>query len=482
MAYVQTTIFDYLAQPIQETQYQVEIKDIHSLMKEKFNIDNKKLSGKLNRTINDNLGTCFSKLAKYLGNNSIYTRQEVSKAITEISPYLECFSGLNYEGAKETRLSTTNKSALDYLNSRKSLDFVYELIPKRKMEAQFLLFTGTSLGNKVGQLYHFSSNRSIHLTFFPDKFILGASKVIDDLKKSFLTASQTYNYYSTTNFSKILMVLIEGKSFKIDAYKTLYPIEYKFIAKYIYRSFNLISEYNHALQVNTMLHAKAWQKKKNVNKTILQTVEHSILLDTFSEVELDNEVDLNKFHELEKDFENILAFLPKYNVKPILRFRKIQNHKAYGVFFPINNTIALDFRDENDNVGLNEPGITAFIHEYAHFLDYNYQGNGIESNLSFSEDFEPILNKVIAKYLEMQKALSLTPKQLNYFTRPTEIFARCFELYFDSFNLKTNLKHKTFANSKYIPILAAVSSEEIGNYFSNLFPEMNKKKKTLLEK
>lgn len=247
MVYVQTTIFDYLAQSTQKkTQHQVEISDIQSLMEKKFNV-NKKLSGKLNRTRNDNLGTCFCKLAKYIGNNSNYSNQEISRAITEISPYLECFSSLNYEGAKETKLSTTNKIALDYLNRRENLDFVYELIPKRKMNSQFFIFTGTSLGTRVGKLYHFRSNKSINLTFFADKFILGASRLIDDLKKSFLIASQIYDYYSITNFSKILMILIEGKSFKIHAYETLYPIEYKFIAQYIYRAFNWVAEYNRVL-------------------------------------------------------------------------------------------------------------------------------------------------------------------------------------------------------------------------------------------
>ena len=97
-----------------------------------------------------------------------------------------------------------------------------------------------------------------------------------------------------------------------------------------------------------------------------------------SSVEIDNEVDLNKLSELKPEISKSLAILPKADnsKKPILRFRKLRNHHALGMFTPFNNTLAIDFRP-NDGGGI---GLQSFVHEYGHFLDYNTK----DESLSFA--------------------------------------------------------------------------------------------------
>ncbi len=69
-------------------------------------------------------------------------------------------------------------------------------------------------------------------------------------------------------------------------------------------------------------------------------------------------------------------------------------------------------------------GLQSFVHEYGHALDYA-TGSGL---LSMRDDFKPI----VARYREN---LSLNGKgtyvanKAEYYTAPTEVFARAFELY-----------------------------------------------------
>ena len=51
----------------------------------------------------------------------------------------------------------------------------------------------------------------------------------------------------------------------------------------------------------------------------------------------------------------------------------------------LKNTIAIDFRDTNDDIG--GVGLQSFVHEYGHALDYA-TGSGL---LSMRDDFKPIV-------------------------------------------------------------------------------------------
>lgn len=140
----------------------------------------------------------------------------------------------------------------------------------------------------------------------------------------------------------------------------------------------------------------------------------------FRKVEVDTEkyngyvFDYEKFSEVEKDFAAIYDQLPKTLAKPELRFRKLGKHKAYGLYSPFSNIIAVDVRMTN-----------SFVHEYGHYLDFKYQKNVISSSLPFA----PFVKMYRENLKTLNETSCVNKKRLDYFNIPTEIFARGFELW-----------------------------------------------------
>src|SRR5699024_9370259 len=85
-----------------------------------------------------------------------------------------------------------------------------------------------------------------------------------------------------------------------------------------------------------MSHAIFYQKKRNIKKENLKEMQRlsNSWSDYLAGVEIDNDVDLTKLHKLVPEITATLPLLPKASdgAKPILRFRKLQNHKALGMF------------------------------------------------------------------------------------------------------------------------------------------------------
>lgn len=140
----------------------------------------------------------------------------------------------------------------------------------------------------------------------------------------------------------------------------------------------------------------------------------------FRKVEVDTEkyngyvFDYEKFSEVEKDFAAIYDQLPKTLAKPELRFRKLGKHKAFGLYSPFLNIIAVDVRMTN-----------SFVHEYGHYLDFKYQ-NSVLSNSSL---FAPFIKMYRENLSALNETFCVSKKMIDYYNIPTEIFARGFELW-----------------------------------------------------
>ncbi|USI65353.1 hypothetical protein QR692_10195 [Lactococcus petauri] len=209
-------------------------------------------------------------------------------------------------------------------------------------------------------------------------------------------------------------------------------------------------------------YATAFQTKKNIPERIQIAMAQSTFSKDFSFVEFDETVDLDKMRELESEWETYRKVLPhaQNGKMPDLRFRYLGKHKANGIFFPGANSIGVDPRY----------GIQSFSHEYGHFLDFN---NSSEVPLSLQAEFSHIL----LAYQEGYDCLAEKPAKTgkcsdDYFKTPTEVLARAFEVYVDSFkvvqtsfkksSLEFSLAHKPFEKIK----------DEVQHYFDQLFPEM----------
>lgn len=196
-------------------------------------------------------------------------------------------------------------------------------------------------------------------------------------------------------------------------------VGYKYLIDTIYTHL----EYAYAQHINyvqTMRYVKeteggyatAYMTKKNIGKAVLEEMKKSPLLKYFKYVELDNDTDIERYrllcHQFEKDIRN-LPRIPKVD----LRFRKLGRHKANGVYFPVKKCIAIDIRT-----------IDSFIHEYAHAYDF---ANKI---LSLEPEFYPIVKGYTEQYNKLSKGNDFYESKRMYYTTPTEIFARAFELYY----------------------------------------------------
>lgn len=165
--------------------------------------------------------------------------------------------------------------------------------------------------------------------------------------------------------------------------------------------------------------AAVFQTKKHITKEKLALMESSKLLNKFSFVEIDNDIDNDIFRFIESAIDKFPWVLPNGTVE--LRFRKLGNYKATGLWFPYMNNLCVDIRD-----------ITSFVHEYGHAIDYLLTKDG-RTQLSLQVGFVDIRTKVFKKYQEMKL------QNIGYFGVPTEIFARAFEVYVFNKGYYTNM-------------------------------------------
>lgn len=247
----------------------------------------------------------------------------------------------------------------------------------------------------------------------------------------------------------------------------------KFAEKFVSQAVMLKYQQSQSKKV----HAKFFQTKKNIN---LKTQAEMMRLskswnDLFANVEIDNDVDLVDLQKVVPEITSIGDIIPraKNGAMPILRFRKIRNHKALGIFSPFNNTIAVDFRDNEGGIGLQ-----SFVHEYGHFLDYNNDENGI---LSLQASFSKILKSAKrAIYASDNLELSTKPE---YFSTPTEVFARAFELYCSHCGLNNSLikEPEVYATDPRFTTFSDECREWIYSYFDAMFPSLKKSIKDKIE-
>lgn len=221
----------------------------------------------------------------------------------------------------------------------------------------------------------------------------------------------------------------------------------------------------------------------------------------FRKVEVDTqkyegkEFDYSLFRKVEEDFEAICNKLPHASAQPELKFRKLGKHKATGLYAPFLNILAVDVRNTE-----------SFIHEYGHYLDYKH-GNKASESYSLEDNFEHIITaysnnfKIISKKKEddlltrlmkaskesipsvvslEEKRLSSelelvkqTVKMFDYFTTPTEIFARGFELWvFETITSNSSLLKSKEEYSNRIEYTSFNGiKESLFAFFATIFPE-----------
>lgn len=171
---------------------------------------------------------------------------------------------------------------------------------------------------------------------------------------------------------------------------------------------NLSSEY-----------AKSFQTKKYISEKVLRNMEQSGWNQYFGYVEFDEETDVKKVEELVKEFTALtITFGWKKKEDVSLRFRKLGNHKAVGLYYPNKKCLCVDIRYPS-----------SMVHEYFHMLDDEVNASrGVKFYTVYS-----IYRDLIEKYAEKSGKEGVlngkTKYNKEYYLQPTEVFARCGEMY-----------------------------------------------------
>lgn len=170
-------------------------------------------------------------------------------------------------------------------------------------------------------------------------------------------------------------------------------------------------------------YAKAFQMKKNISPATLLAMQKNQFRWMYGEVELDNDVDLQKFQTLEMEFTELRTLLKlKQALDHSFRIRKLGRHKAAGLYYPYYKATVID---------IDGPG--SYAHELGHQLDHTILPGHV---LSQAIDFEPIIcmyerivESNVSKLPNNNELKANWKKKRSYYFYPSEIFARSFELF-----------------------------------------------------
>ncbi|QBO37385.1 hypothetical protein EQG49_13360 [Periweissella cryptocerci] len=211
-------------------------------------------------------------------------------------------------------------------------------------------------------------------------------------------------YYNAKGWRAGVSVPRYGVVYALDSFKAQYD---EFL------NYKLMNDYEKELDSD---YAKPFMTKKNINKSTQAAMENSSFYQNgFKYVEFDNDVDLGSIGTIEAEWANYFYSFPEVPFEqPDIRFRKLGNYRSAGIFFPGANSIAIDGNS-----------IYSLTHEYAHYLDYHFKPG---KNLSMDDDFMKIVDTYRNRIDELDHD-SYVYKHKGYFSTPTEVFARAFELY-----------------------------------------------------
>lgn len=200
--------------------------------------------------------------------------------------------------------------------------------------------------------------------------------------------------------------------------------------------------------------ATAFDDKKNPDELHKKMMKNTPLNKFFRKVEIDNDVDAAEFEDFERAYAEVRASMPTIPAgrEPELRIRKLGKHRATGLFAPHKNAVAIDVRDSS-----------SFVHEMSHHWDIAVMGNA-----SLSPEFRDVV-RGYSKGLRVPPGLS---KKADYYTTPTEVFARGMEVYLNERKgINNRLVNPTsFADFDYQPIQSNPElKKKMFDYFDSIY-------------
>ena len=177
-------------------------------------------------------------------------------------------------------------------------------------------------------------------------------------------------------------------------------------------------------ELEKMSRADVYQTKKNIPEKYLEAMKASRFNSSFGFVEIDDDCELGLMPELEKEFLALKedGFLKDQACAGIaIRFRKLHRYRADGLYFPGIRCLCVDVRNPS-----------TFCHEAYHLIDYERGELSLKYDfLPIRKEYERILRSSLDKCpKDVRERLTGNSKyNLKYYLKPTEVFARCGEIY-----------------------------------------------------
>lgn len=470
------------------------LMSLTTLMHQRFGITR---YSKITVSANDTLYTLFRKLAFYIYRNGDWKDEDYEQTAAIIG-------NLNYYGnlsGNETISSAEAVSEDDnpFLKAHKKLykdekDFTLYTDNNGK-KSRFLRVTDETCGNTyTGQVRYYRDTPFFTFSYVNRKKLIGYGKLAFALKEAYEEQQPSFDRETLTEllhqlfayrYSNKKYAFLFEKSPLPDTYTEIlqnHDISRKewqetvqrnraidFIRNFVFDNYNIVASQLYEDAITRKTRARAWQTKKHINYDTSLLMNHSSLLNSFSKLELDNDVDYHAFHEFEYEVNRVSNVLPGGQNKPVLRLRRLGNYHAMGMYVPAVNNIVIDFRGPEDSeIFMPTAGFHSFIHEYGHFLDYQSRS----CQISLQPEFADIVNR----YREHVINGDVTLDKPEYYCTPTEVFARCFEKYMDNAGLQTALldKHSTYETSPEYQAIDNQMMKDATKAFDRLFPEIRR--------
>lgn len=448
-----------------------EIKHpLATLMKQKYGVTKQ---SSLRLKSDDSLFVVFRKIANYIYKNGEWNDQDYADAIKS---YLENTDRGNTDKREIASIVKDPGGQQVLRTNRNTYTINYE--DKNSKKLYFIIDQDDKSWNHQGDNYYKVYDPNVTWVIGNQNYTLGYGKLLNDLMQEWQSTKQGV----PLDEFKAQLYRLTSHEYAKKSWQTQFQETNqinRFIKNYLEKTYNIVRQQRYERDLDKQTHAKSWETKKNIDKDTQQIMDRSSLHQYFSKIELDNDVDLKAFGYFEDEVKRLMNHMPLANDKNILRLRKLGNHRALGMYVPSLDTIVLEFRKQSevrkDSSG-DTVGISSFVHEYGHYLDYHLS----KWPLSLENNFKPL----IAQYTKNLANSNLSDSKVEYLTTPTEVFARGFELWsYESAKLRGNLigQEKEYnAKTGAIEYQAFDSSlrERLFNYFDQI-PQLKEVKPEL---
>nr|WP_261467686.1 hypothetical protein [Lactobacillus crispatus]UVZ00339.1 hypothetical protein [Lactobacillus crispatus] len=477
----------------------------NSLVHKKFGINKLKNLKILDASPTDKLWDSFRKTAYFIYQNCEWTWSDYLNAATYLFPFLgfekgsKCPNPLEKEWAKDSK--NVDKEEIHKLGLLAGRYSTYNYAIKIILHtcngrSHYLVLTNDHLKLETSGTIYSYKGKHYDFTYISKGMLLGFSKLVKNLIAEYqknnhgieqqtffrtieglLSGKRTTSYMSLEHFVEDTSWINDSAFALAESYakSTGHPfsgfndgIKTKdFIKMYLSRNYSEILMQKHENNLVVLTRSERWHKHTNLQVPLINAMYSSPLQKDFLELCIDDNFELECFHQAEKKIDTWIHLLPQTNKQPVLKFKKLP--KKLGVYLVSTNQIVLDPRRKQISNGKYEEGANTFVHEYGHFLDYQYLSTS-NTTLSMSSDFSPILQAVSSYVVK-----SNIKKEQSKLLIPTEVFARSLELYLFNAASEPSLTtmRKYYEHTEYNVIRKAAMSQVV-IYFDKLFPDLKK--------